>query len=95
MLVLQQRFAPEREPREWAFRGGKVVGTVGHERNLTRTPVRLKASRPEVTELTHMAAARAPTANAWQLTPRGEEVLRAGASRDHPSSTPDALRMAQ
>jgi hypothetical protein len=57
MAVLQQRFAPEREPRERAFRGGKVVGMAGHERNLTRTPVRFKASRPEVTKLAHMVVA--------------------------------------
>jgi AcrR family transcriptional regulator/DNA-binding MarR family transcriptional regulator len=33
--------------------------------------------------------------NAWRLTPRGEEVLRAGASQDHPSSSSDARSMAQ
>jgi AcrR family transcriptional regulator len=33
--------------------------------------------------------------NAWHLTPHGEEILRAGASRDHPSSSPDARSMAQ
>lgn len=57
MPVLQQRFAPERELRERAHQGGRVVGVVGDERNLTRTRVRLKGSRPEVTKSSHMAAA--------------------------------------
>lgn len=57
MPGLQQRFAPERELRERAHQGGRVVGVVGHERNLTRTRVRLKGSRPEVTKSSHMAAA--------------------------------------
>jgi DNA-binding MarR family transcriptional regulator len=33
--------------------------------------------------------------NAWRLTPRGEEVLRAGVSRDHPGSGSDAGSVAQ
>ena len=57
MPGLQQRFASERELRERAHQGGRVVGVVGHERNLTRTRVRLKGSRPEVTKSSHMAAA--------------------------------------
>jgi DNA-binding MarR family transcriptional regulator len=56
MAGLQQRFEPVRELRERAHQGGRVVGVVGHERNLTRTRVRLKGSRPEVTKSSHMVA---------------------------------------
>ena len=45
MPVLQQRFAPERGPRERAFRGGKVVGVAGHKPNLAEHTFAFKADR--------------------------------------------------
>jgi hypothetical protein len=44
MPVLQQRFAPEREPRERVFRGGKV-GVAGHDPNLTKHTFAFKGVR--------------------------------------------------